>query len=641
MKIILLVLLTSFLTPFITTAQDFTGYGSITPEELALKECAFDKDANAVILLDEAESNYDDNSHLITNRHIRIKILKEKGFDAANIEIYFRRKDDVEAIYNLEAIITNVNAEGGVVTEKLSNKLFYKKTEDEYYGKMIFTFPNVKVGSIIEYKYQSFLKHYGWLHDWYFQNYLPVVKSRYWLRVVPHLEFTYRVSKKEDMPAIVKQEKGSELVYFEMNNIPGLDDEPYMDAREDYIQKVVFQVSGYNQSDGFGKKNYMTTWNEVIKELLSSNDFGQQLVKNIPGTKDVIDAIKNISSEEERMKKVYDYVRSNMSWNYRHGIQAIDGVKTPWEKHKGSSGEINLILINLLKDAGLEVYPALVSKRSHGRVDVNYPFIDQFNTVLACVQISSKKYYLDATDIYTPAHIIPNNILNTNALIVNKKNGGIVTIINDALQYDDYINAMTELDNNGKFSGEVYIKNDGYSRIKKVTDYKDAGQEKYVDKYFRKDNIAIDRFEFINLDKDSLPVEQKFKFSTNLPTANDYIFVPLNLFFEFEKNPFTSDNRFSNINFGYKKMINTYASITLPQGYDIDALPKPVKMTTPDNDIVFKRSVTYDKESNSVVCMFVFDFKKSLYTVDEYDILQQVYKKIFEFLKEPVVLKKK
>ena len=64
-------------------------------------------------------------------------------------------------------------------------------------------------------------------------------------------------------------------------------------------------------------------------------------------------------------------------------------------------------------------------------------------------------------------------------------------------------------------------------------------------------------------------------------------------------------------------------------------------MTTPDRDIVFSRTFTYDKEANSVTCMFVFDFKKSLYTVEEYDILQQVYKKIFEFLKEPVVLKKK
>ena len=30
-----------------------------------------------------------------------------------------------------------------------------------------------------------------------------------------------------------------------MNNIPGLVDEPYMDARSDYLQKVIFQLSGF------------------------------------------------------------------------------------------------------------------------------------------------------------------------------------------------------------------------------------------------------------------------------------------------------------------------------------------------------------------------------------------------------------
>lgn len=198
-----------------------------------------------------------------------------------------------------------------------------------------------------------------------------------------------------------------------------------------------------------------------------------------------------------------------------------------------------------------------------------------------------------------------------------------------------------ELDNSGKLSGDVYFKNDGYSRIKKVMDYKEEGREKYIDSYFRKDGITINDFEFLNLDKDSLPVEQKFKFSTNLPVANDYILVPLNLFLGIGKNPFTNETRFSNVNFGYKRMINTFASVTVPSGYAIDALPKPIKMTTPDNDIIFSRSVSFDKETNSVVCMMHFDFKKSLYTVDEYDILQQVHKKMFDFLKEPVVLKKK
>ena len=64
-------------------------------------------------------------------------------------------------------------------------------------------------------------------------------------------------------------------------------------------------------------------------------------------------------------------------------------------------------------------------------------------------------------------------------------------------------------------------------------------------------------------------------------------------------------------------------------------------MVTPDNDIEFNRSVTYDKQSNTVLCLSGFDLKKSLYSVDEYNILQQVYKKMFDFLKEPLVLKKK
>jgi hypothetical protein len=73
----------------------------------------------------------------------------------------------------------------------------------------------------------------------------------------------------------------------------------------------------------------------------------------------------------------------------------------------------------------------------------------------------------------------------------------------------------------------------------------------------------------------------------------------------------------------------------------VDALPKAVKMTTPDNDIVFSRSVVYDKESHALVCILKFEFTKSLYTLDEYPVLKEVYKKMFGFLKEPVVLKKK
>jgi len=622
------------------TAQDPTSFGAISNEELALKECPFDKEAGAMVLLDEAESNYDEENHLITNRHIRIKILKEKSFDAADITIYYFRKDDFESVYNLAAQITNVDATGQVTTEKLPAKAFFKKNENERLGKMIFTFPGVKVGSIIEYKYQSFMKHYGGLRDWYFQQYLPVAKSQYKLHIAPHLEFTYKVVKSDDMPVEVKPEPQQATVYFEMNNVPGLDDEPYMDAREDYIQKVTFQLSGYNRGDGAGKKNYMTTWDEVTKELLADDDFGAQLHKNIPGTKDFIEGIKNLP-EMERMKAVHNYVRSSMRWNGTYGIYAREGVKTPWDKHEGRSSDINLILNNLLHEADLEVYPVLVSERFNGKVDTKYPFIDQFNNVFACVVIKGKKYFLDATDRATPAHIIPKDILNTTAFIVNKKNGGLVTINNEELLYSEYINTQMSVDNSGKISGEALVKSDGYARMEKIAAVKEMGDEKFISHYYKRDDIGITNFEFLNKDNDSLSADQQFKFTSLLPQSGDYIYVPLNNFFGFDKNPFLSTTRFSNVNFGYKRRINTYTAITLPPGYAVDVMPKGVKMTTPDNDIVISRAVDFDKENNSVVCLYLIDFKKSLYTADEYSILQQVYKKLFELLKEPLVLKKK
>src|SRR5580765_6308943 len=65
------------------------AYAVYTNPEIEMKECPFDKDADAVILFDEAVSNYDDEYKLITTRRIRIKILNQRGLDRANIVIPF------------------------------------------------------------------------------------------------------------------------------------------------------------------------------------------------------------------------------------------------------------------------------------------------------------------------------------------------------------------------------------------------------------------------------------------------------------------------------------------------------------------------------------------------------------------------
>ena len=79
-------------------AQRFSEYGVLSIEEINLKTCAFGKDADAVILMHDAESNYDDEHRLITYHHVKIKILTEKGFPSASVIIPFYRQDEFETI---------------------------------------------------------------------------------------------------------------------------------------------------------------------------------------------------------------------------------------------------------------------------------------------------------------------------------------------------------------------------------------------------------------------------------------------------------------------------------------------------------------------------------------------------------------
>lgn len=623
----------------ISQAQEFENFGQVTPEELKLKECSFDKEAPAVVLLDEAISHYNDEYNLITSRHLRIKILKETGLDHANVSIRFYRSNNFEFIRDVEGMTINTDNGGKVVTELLEKKSVFTKNISDGLGEVRFTFPSVKAGSIIEYRYQSVMQHYGGLEDWYFQKEIPVVHSKYRLYIPPRAEFTYQVYKSNAFDIKIDRDLQAASVLFEMKSIPGIGDEPYMDARRDYTQRVTFQLSAYVSN--YSTRKYLTSWDELTKELMSSSSLGSQLNKDLSGTNAFIKEAKLTNSPFEKMKLVYYYVRKNMVWNGANTTFSPDGIKDAWNKKKGTSGDLNLILINLLKAADLETYPVLVSERYHGKIDIKYPFRDQFNTLYAVVIIDGTKYYLDATDKITPPNIIPYNILNTTAFILNKKAGGLIEIKDERQQYKDIISIMASITPDENIKGEVFVNSTDYAKIRRLERYSN-NSSKYIDENFKQSgSIIIDSFKVLNEDNDSFALQQKFIFVKPIEATGEYKFIPLNLFSGFERNPFISDKRFSDINFGYKRTISVNTFIGLPPGYLVDAMPRSVQLINADKSVVFTREIFKDDALNKIMSRIKMDFKKSHYTADEYVEIKEFYKKMFEMLNEQIVLKKK
>jgi hypothetical protein len=618
-------------------AQDFSEPVVLKPEEIRMKECSFDTEADAVVLMHEAYADHDERYHLITNHRVRLKILKEKGISHADIRIPYYLKDNFESIEVIRGRIYNETDNGILQFQELEKKSVYKKAINKYLGEVVFTFPSVKVGSIIEYTYKSTMESYGGLEDWQFQKSIPVIESRYSVVILPDYEFAYRVQKMEDIPVEIKPEKSTGKISFIMKNIPGLRNEPYMDARKDYLQMVIFQLSGQNV--GY-KKRYMTTWEEMIRELNSNPYFGNQLGKSLAGSDEFIKLVKMDTSLTSRLTKVYNYVRSNMGWNGINSKYAVDGIKGPWSKKTGTSGEINLALVTLLRDAGIESSPLLVSEREHGKVNADYPFIDQFNTVYAYAIADGKKFYLDGTDRSTPSHIIPHSILNTTALVVNRKGGGLIQIKDDQFEYRDYVTVTGTLSKDGKLNGNVFISSTDYARSKRLYSYKNNSKSYLKSFTGETGNINIDSFSVANEEIDTLPLQQKFNFTSAVNSTGDYSFIPTTLFSELDGNPFISKVRFSNVNFGYRQTFFLNSYIAIPDGVVIDALPKPIRLTSDDRSIVFSRAVLYDDKSRKLISRVSVEMKKSLYNAGEYGALQEFYKKMYEYLGEQIVIKK-
>jgi Domain of Unknown Function with PDB structure (DUF3857) len=612
------------------------AFGEFTAEEINLKECPFDKNAEAVILFDDAVAEHDDDYRLVTHRRIRIKIFNQREIDRGNIRIPFYSKDKFEFIIKIRGITYTVE-NGAPVINMLDSKSIFTEKETNLYSTIKFALPNVKPGTIIEYEYTSVMENYGGLSDWEFQNDIPTLKSCFLLTILPGAEFQYLVQKKINYPILLKPIPDEGKIYFEMNNVPGLKFEPYMDAVKDYLQRVEFQLSGF--TNRFGDKTKVAqTWEALAYELINDKSFGGAIKKNLSHPDEIKALVSKETSDSGKIAVIYNYVRNNFTLNGYHSKYASDGLKTVWEKRTGNTGELNLLLINLLQTFDIEVYPFLVAERSFGKINVDYPFVDRFNKVVAYAKAGNKIFILDATQKYTPPGLTPFPLLNTIGFLVDKKDHKLLQILSNKNAYDNKITVDAKIDNTGLLKGKAQITSSSYAKQVRTEKIKNDSK-KFIKNVLEEpgSEVVVDNCTFENLDDDSNPLVQKLEFHHEQNVTGGFVFVTYNLFTGLVKNPFTADERFTNINFGYPYEIRLQANIQLPDKAQIDKLPPDKTITSADKSITLSRKLKV--ENNTLTATVEFIQTTTLVSSDQYDNLKSLYKQIVDLLNESVIIK--
>jgi len=625
--------------------NDSLSFGNITQTEIKMSACDFDKNAEAVVLFDVEEVKcviYPASIYTDVDRHIRIKILNDKGLDQANIKITYFSYLKTEAISNIIAQTYNADAAGKLTAVKLDKKNIYDKEVNKRVSQRIFTFPEARKGSIIEYSYRISSSVEGGLRNWNFQKSIPVKFSRYTTNFPEEIEVNSEAKCVLPVLREYRKEGYNNVHTFTMRNVPALRDEPYISCEDDYLQRMESRVVAIN-IPGQRRINLTRSWRSIVRELMNDEDFGQQLTRNIPRTDSLEMALKKIDSPYQKMATIFRYVRNNMQWNGRSSIWALAGVKSAWKEKKGTTGEINLILINLLKDAGLNVRPILVSTRDNGAVNTYTAGYDQFDKVMAFVKINEQEYVLDATDKYASPDLIPWEVMFSQGLIIERPETfewGWHDLWNEKKQFNNLIIINATITDKGIMDGSASVYCYEYARSKRLPDLK-QGKEKYIEKYFTTANpgIKVDSVTFENENIDTMPLAQNIKFTQTLSSSGEYKYFNTNLFTGLEKNPFTADYRFSDIFFGANQTYTIVENFTIPDGYAFDELPKNIKMIMPDTSIVFSRIMGANEEQ--LAMRTTLQFKKPFYKAEDYGYFREFYKKLFDLLNEQIVIKKK
>lgn len=153
-------------------------FGKVSDEEVRMTEYDKDTSAVAVILYDNEFKviNFDASGslRLVTEKHVRIKILKEEGVSFGDFSVvYYGGSINKESVSGIEAVTYNL-VDDKVVSVKMPKKLIFNEPLADEYSKVTWAAQDVKVGSVIECKWNMTSEAYWDIDYIYFQNNIPV-----------------------------------------------------------------------------------------------------------------------------------------------------------------------------------------------------------------------------------------------------------------------------------------------------------------------------------------------------------------------------------------------------------------------------------------------------------------------------------
>ena len=639
--------------------------GKVSLSELQEKLHPKDSSAAAAILFKKGRTyfNYDIKKGFYANHEIkiRIKIYKKEGFEWANFEVPFyigyQNLND-ETVQFSDGVTYNIE-NGNIVKTKLNSEGTFKGNVNENWKKATVTMPNVKVGSVIELKYTIKSENLTRFPIFQIQYSIPANHVEYCSEIPEYFVYKQLLTGYVNVKSNSKLEQGSQnydneygqshsMIYkqikstFEVDDVPALVKENYVDNMNNYRSSLQYELEATRYPNQ-PVKDYSQTWEGVAKIIYEDKTFGKELLERLYLLEDLKAIINNQDkgiSDSDKMNVVFKFIQNKMNWNGEYGYYTDKGAKQAYLDRTGNVAEINFNLINMLNLAGISANPVLVSTREHG-IPV-FPGRTVFNYVIAAVEINGERILLDAVNKFTTVNILPLNVLNWNGRLIRQDGTSEeIKLVPNKPSRQNY-NLSVAIAKDGNISGKYLVQKTDYEALVFREREANMKSENYLEKKENEFNgIEISDYTIENKNLDlSKAIIERFTFASNnhCEIIGGKMFINPLLFFTMNKNPFVQEKRKMPIYFGYPIQEKYNLNFVIPEGYQVESIPKPMKIATEDKALAF--FVNSIVNGNHVQITVAKEINVGIASADHYDGLKDFYQKVIEMQHEKIVLKK-
>lgn len=651
-KLLLLIILLFQIN--VIKAQSFTHLPPFRPVTLAdLQSNKYDKDSSAEAYYMQNFGHtwvYDELDHyeIAYQVFVRIKILKPSAFKLATYERFFAKENRqlIDRIKDIKG--KTYNLVGGQIEEiELTSKDIFKSKIDSETEKLSFVLPKVQVGSIIEYSYVVHSPIPFNPEDWLFQKDLPTEVSEYFFEYPKN--FSYRAIEqategKFDVDTCIVS-KRMVSCHWIMHDIPAIRKEEFAASTDDYVRKLHFELIEYIMPGMSEPKKLAFDWPSFDNYLLRSKLFGKSIV-SVEAAQPILNQFLAKKLDTLALaKEVYYYVRDN----FRHlpGYELIpdNTITRVFDQKAGTGTELNLLLISLLRQVGIDAYPLIINTRGNGRPWKEFPAFKRFDYTLVYAQIQGKSIFLDASNRFLKWEMLPQYCMVSEGRLIKQDDCRWIPITSPAKAVTLVNVQVNFAQNTGEIDTEIdYSGNDYQSAIFRI-EYLLLGKEKYIEALkkradvIEKPVVSLSGLDSTNIESQA-SIRLKGIVSEAYHESDKFLYLKALPVEGIKEHPLPNPLRNFPVDFTYPQEKIITCRINIPDNYKIIELPKSVRASLPNDGGRFVFTVQVQNEGKTIIVSSQLQFKKAIYEVEAYQSIRQIFDLVLGKHREQIVLQK-